>query len=390
MRLRPRSPAAFQCANRPSAGVRPIVRILVARAAGEGGCARQGCRGDSFAEECVREDARTVKPDRPDFRELGRCLRQSWDLRVKSTERLDVGFPGSYHYAVDTSGDRFFVTVDDLHLRRRMGTNPEEVFAALERALQTTRMLRDEGGLEFVLAPQVNRSGRVTLRTSDRWAVTVFPFVAGSSSSDGSYASAAERREVLACLGRLHATNVGRESATRDGLEIPLRAELMRAIEDLDRPWTGGPFSETTRALLARSRDWVMSGLDLHDALAQAAETDAGGWVMTHGEPHGANTLRGHDGSLFLVDWETVAVAPRERDLWMVLDHESREDWSAYAGAAGAPPVHRDVLRLYRLSWQLSEIAEYVDRFRRNHEGSPSDRYAWGDLLQYLPASGTG
>ena len=42
--------------------------------------------------------------------------------------------------------------------------------------------------------------------------------------------------------------------------------------------------------------------------------------VVTHGEPHAGNVMRRSDGRHLLVDWDTVAVAPPERDLWMHMD----------------------------------------------------------------------
>jgi len=91
------------------------------------------------------------------------------------------------------------------------------------------------------------------------------------------------------------------------------------------------------------------------------------------------------DGSLYLLDWDTVALAPRERDLWMVLDRDSREDWLSYTSMVAAPSVNDNALRLYRLWWNLAEITEYVGRFRRPHDDSSPNRSACEDLGQYLP-----
>ncbi len=44
--------------------------------------------------------------------------------------------------------------------------------------------------------------------------------------------------------------------------------------------------------------------------------------VITHGEPHAANVM-GSPGGLVLVDWDTVLLAPPERDLWGIADDES-------------------------------------------------------------------
>jgi spectinomycin phosphotransferase len=42
------------------------------------------------------------------------------------------------------------------------------------------------------------------------------------------------------------------------------------------------------------------------------------GPVLTHGEPHPANLLSA-GGSLLLIDWDTVGLAPPERDLSLII-----------------------------------------------------------------------
>jgi len=42
------------------------------------------------------------------------------------------------------------------------------------------------------------------------------------------------------------------------------------------------------------------------------------------------------------------------------------------------------VLRLYREAWDLSEIALYVDLFRRPHEDTEDTRAAWRGLRASL------
>jgi spectinomycin phosphotransferase len=92
-------------------------------------------------------------------------------------------------------------------------------------------------------------------------------------------------------------------------------------------------------------------------------------WVATHGEPHAGNQLRTSDGVL-LVDWESLALAPRERDQRPLV------------GSGHADLVRPDIamLELFDLEWRLDEIAQYADWFAAPHAGSAGDRVAWGGL----------
>jgi spectinomycin phosphotransferase len=96
------------------------------------------------------------------------------------------------------------------------------------------------------------------------------------------------------------------------------------------------------------------------------AEIAGGGaeWVVTHGEPHSKNVMRTESG-LLLVDWDTAALAPRERDLWMLVD-ETGVEAEAYAEATGHEPDPAG-LSFYGLSWDLGDLSEYLNLLRSPH-----------------------
>ena len=51
------------------------------------------------------------------------------------------------------------------------------------------------------------------------------------------------------------------------------------------------------------------------DELADAVRAADNPWVVTHGQMHPGNIVHTEDDNLLLVDWDTVVVAPRERDM---------------------------------------------------------------------------
>jgi spectinomycin phosphotransferase/16S rRNA (guanine(1405)-N(7))-methyltransferase len=82
-----------------------------------------------------------------------------------------------------------------------------------------------------------------------------------------------------------------------------------------------------------------------------------------------------------LIDWDTALVAPPERDLWS-LDPGDGSALAAYADATGVTPLAA-MLELYRIRWDLADIAVDVSRFRRPHPGSADDDQSW-QLLRSL------
>jgi spectinomycin phosphotransferase len=69
--------------------------------------------------------------------------------------------------------------------------------------------------------------------------------------------------------------------------------------------------------------------------------------------------------SRVLVDWDTVGLAPPERDLWLVLS-DDQEEATIYTDATGHE-VDQAALDFFRLTWDLKDLATYLDVLRAPH-----------------------
>jgi len=222
----------------------------------------------------------------------------------------------------------------------------------LRRAFDTAVALR-ESGLEFVVSPLVSRRGESVHRISDRYALALFPFVDGSPGQFGRY-EAKERRAIIEMLARLHeSTPLVDSIARRLELDLPSRSHLEAALHELDVPWTNGPLGERARALLAVRAADVVELIALGDRLRAEVAARGRGWVVTHGEPHAGNVMRTPDGFV-LVDWDTTALAPSERDLWMLGEGAGRE-------------VDEAAMDFFRLAWDLGDLAAFTNELRLPH-----------------------
>jgi len=320
--------------------------------------------------------------DRPEGvreNELVAVLLDGWGLDLRSISYFPVG-AGSYHWAVtDDTGGAWFVTVDDLG---REVDARDRAFSTLGRAFDTALALRREAGLEFVVAPVPDDVGSTVRRLNARYAVSVFPMLDGEAGRFGAHRPQ-DRGPVVELLVRLHkATSVVAAVAVRTDLVLPGRAGLESALHDLDRVWTGGPFAERVRRLLAARADRVRAMLADFDRLVARVRDGGGPWVVTHGEPHPGNVMRTAHG-LRLIDWDTVRIAPPERDLWLLATDDSDSVLADYAKATGRA-VDPAGLALYRLWWELADIAVYVDDLRQPHRVTEDTAASWRYLAGYL------
>lgn len=303
-------------------------------------------------------------PDDVEIDALTDALADGWGFDAARADYAPVG-AGSYHWIVAaTDGTRAFATVDDLDRKTWLGDARDEAFDGLRAAFDTAAALRDSG-LGFVVAPMRTRDEETLRRLGPRHTVALFPFVDGKAAEwgDGHHDEAA----VVSILAELHRATPGARAGTRSaGLRLPGRRHVEAGLRDVHEPWSGGPFSEAARHELAAHAGDVAELLALADRLAARVESRGADWVVTHGEPHPVNVILVGE-SPSLVDWDTVALAPPERDLWMIVDDAGDELATAYTDATGRP-VDQDALDFFRLTWDLKDLAENLNSLRSPHE----------------------
>jgi hypothetical protein len=309
------------------------------------------------------------------------ALERGWGMTVAGLAYRPVGW-GSHHWAVtDAAGSRWFVTVDELENKRVTSGEPlATAFRRLRASLAAARDLRDCGAA-FVLAPVPGGDGQPLARVSDRFGVAVYPFVNGQSFDGGEFPPG-QRLAVLGLVTAVHtAPAVASRHALADDFTVPHRDELEAALDPGSEAPGHGPYARPVSRLVQQHAAPIQRLLARYDDLVLRARAQPARTVLTHGEPHPGNTMLCADGQWLLIDWDTALIAPPERDLWS-LDPGDGTVLDAYTSATGLVPQQL-LLDLYRLRWDIADIAIDVSRFRRPHTGSSEDAKSW-ELLSSL------
>lgn len=289
-----------------------------------------------------------------------RAVREHWDADVTEAEHLPVGF-GAHHWVASVGGRRaWFVTLDAL-LPRHTTESLEAAYAGAARLASR---------LDFVLACLPTHRGGFTVPFAGG-ALSVAPWLDGSS-GDRSWTED-DTRSTAAMLTRLHTAEAPDLPAWRPLLAQPgvFADELARSTA---QPWDGGPYGEPARQALDQALGDIRHWAHRYDDLARTALEHEDAWVPTHGEPDGSNQLLAH-GHRFLIDWESLRRAPRERDLWAL-----GPGWQQGYDA----PVDTALLELFDLEWRLAEIAEFAGWFCAPHADGENEAEAFHALLGEL------
>ena len=318
---------------------------------------------------------------------VAECLHRCWRIQPAELRYAPVGH-GSHHWiASDRDGPRWFVTADQLvGAEDHLAGSVEQRLGTLTAAAHTSRQLADRG-LEFVLAPLPDRAGTLVQRVLPDWALQVFPYVPGRSTDQGSWDDPGEQADAARLVGLLHAA-VPPSTVPRWDVAVPGRWALESALDDLHRLWTGGPYAETVRAFLTESQTSIHAHLRRYDDLVREIEADSDPWVVTHGEPDSDNLVRADDGRMYLIDWGSVKLAPRERDLVEILNGVA-DAMPPYQQTAGPYPARPAGVELFTLGWSLLETCRKVQLFHRPPPGYTATLADWHRLREQVEHPGS-
>ena len=193
-------------------------------------------------------------------------------------------------------------------------------------------------GIASVVAPLPARSGALWTRVEE-WTVIVYPFIDGDTSWTGM--TNEQWQEVGTIFQRIHRVRLppeGFESLRKETFDPTEYARWVHAFEThhLHSRHDG---SVSQRALRSC---WMAHQLTIHtvvtslEKLARVLQSRTLPFVICHADLHPANLLRDHRGHVFVIDWDEVMLAPKERDLLFV-----KESSAVSSALPGTPAFFR-------------------------------------------------
>jgi spectinomycin phosphotransferase len=314
------------------------------------------------------------KPDLPDEKLIA-CLRDDYGVHVTEITFLPLG------YDVNTAVYRVADDATPYFLKLRSGDFDEGIVAI-------PRFLHDRG-IAQVIPPMETRDGRLWTRM-DAYAVILSPFVTGRN---GWEEPLSDRQWVDfgSALNGLH-TAVAPQSLTQ---RIPRETytphwrdmvrEFQARAEDTTFP---DPVAAKTAAFLRDNRDVITDLVRRAERLGDTLRAQSLPYVVCHADIHAGNVLLAADGALYIVDWDTLLFAPKERDLMFIGAgiggswQSAREEALFYQGY-GQTEIDPVAIAYYRYERIVEDIAAFCEQLLLTDAGG-ADRE---QSLHYLMSS---
>lgn len=253
--------------------------------------------------------------------------------------------------------------------------------------------LRDQG-ITSVVAPIPTRSHALWTRVED-WTVIVYPFLEGETSWRGM--TDEQWKETGFIFKQIHQVvppSSGFESLRKETFDPTGYAQWIRTFEAQHLQESSG--ESTSRHALRSS--WVEHQPTINavvvslEKLAEVLHRRNLPYVICHADLHPANLLRDPAGYVFVVDWDEVMLAPKERDFLFI--KESSADSETLPGAPtffqgyGQADIDWIALTYYRYERVIQDVIACAENVCLRNDLGEESRADEAQLFQNVLTEG--
>jgi spectinomycin phosphotransferase len=187
-------------------------------------------------------------------------------------------------------------------------------------------------GITSVVAPVPTKRHALWTQLGD-WTVIVYPWISGDSSLTGM--THVQWKEVGTIFQRIHQVRLqpeGFSSLRKETFDPSAYARWVRTFETqyLQQCLGGSGASGALCASWVAHQSTIHTGVTFLEKLAAVLKERPFPSVICHADLHPANLLRDPTGHVFVIDWDEVMLAPKERDFIFVRAPHAEAFWAGY------------------------------------------------------------
>ncbi len=233
-------------------------------------------------------------------------LESEYAVVAESVTFLPVGadVDSAAYRVATTDGNRFFLKLRSGSFRHASVTVPHHLASR---------------GARWLIAPLPTRSAALSTGIA-RFTAVLYPFVDGSPGWNINL-SPEQWAQLGAGLRALHDAEIPPrllDGVPRESYSPVWRDDLERRLAHLPECGAGDPIARSLVQLIEQHRPTVEHLLERAESLASVLSGRSTVRTTCHGDIHAGNILVDSDGRVCVVDWDTMIIAPKERDLMFI------------------------------------------------------------------------
>jgi len=228
---------------------------------------------------------------------LEEILAQHYGFTIRNITPGPRGFVATT-YIIDTLDARYFAKV----------VKVSRYSANIEAGLPVLQELR-AAGIDQINYPIPAKDGCLSM-TFEGHMLVVYNFIEGEWTFDYDFEA------YVALMTKIHQAKI-QTPLLRESFDISAVVNtLRRELDDLEKSSYSNPHQRKLQAIIAEYRHELVADMTRFDLLVHYLRQSANvPFVLTHGDASG-NILQAADGKLYMIDWDDMMFAPRERDTW--------------------------------------------------------------------------
>ena len=246
---------------------------------------------------------------------------------------------------------------------------------SFEEIAVTVPVLLKSQGIQEIIVPIETKSKQHWADFSD-YMIILYPFIEGNNGFDMELTD--QHRQTLgAALKAIHSAQLPPEIKRLIPQEnfSPQRHEIVKSLQMMVENII---FEDATAAKLAKfmksKRNEITRLVQRTEQLALELQSKPMELVLCHTDIHGGNILISDTDELYIVDWDSPLLAPKERDLMFIgggIDNiwETKREEAAFYEGYGKTEVNLSALAYYRYERVIQDLAVIGEQLLLSTEG---------------------
>jgi spectinomycin phosphotransferase len=287
--------------------------------------------------------------------EIIACLQDAYRLNVAKISFLPIGadFNTAVYRVIAISGENYF-------LKLRSGK-------FLEASVSVPKYLADLG-IKQVIPPILTKTAQLCSSLASFQAI-LYPYVNGRNGVEGKL-SEDQWIQFGATIKKLHSVDIPSaitNEVPRETFSSKWRETVKAFLTRIENEVFEEPVAVKMSLFLNSKRYEILKLVERAESLAIIIQKQQLKYVLCHADIYGWNLIVDKEVALYIVDWDTLIFAPKERDLMFVgagiwdSGLSLAEEGSLFYKGYGKTKINWDAICYYRFERIIQDIGDYCE-----------------------------
>ncbi|KTD53464.1 spectinomycin phosphotransferase [Legionella santicrucis] len=320
-----------------------------------------------------------IKPNLKD-EDIASCVQNAYGLSVEKISFLPIGADfNTAVYKVTTNSEK------DYFLKLRRG----EFIDASVLVPQYLASL----GIKQVISPLVSKTNQL-LTSLGSFKVILYPYVEGCNGVEVKLSDKqwVEFGQTMKKFHSIDIPSIITKGVLRETFSSTWRETVKAFLELIENEVFEESVAAKMALFLKSESSQILKLIERAGNLAITLHKQPLEYILCHADIHGWNLLVDKEDALYIVDWDTLIFAPKERDLMFIgagISDSGRlpfDEENLFYQGYGKTKINHEAICYYRFERIIQDIAEYCEYIFLSDEGG-EDRMQSFEYLQsiFLP-----